>query len=271
MIKHSKKAQRADLINWLHHVIDINEPDLTNGPTDMEIEIPVEIDDKTTQELIETNMRDRGIRFKVDYTDKTQDNNYYYMYIWNQDNLNSNSSMDYTWEIQADDFRYGTQRGYITRADIEAFIQDLMDTYECTVTHPTEDTWYLTDLSWTDYEELERVYWREVGYYISAKAENVNSSKRGAKMIKRAKNLNSAVNGTFNEKAFDHYVKSLVADCVEYASDCGDPVQIIEGMYPSYNWEWACEGTDPAWDKLRNELQNALYNYIKYSYLAYKK
>ena len=101
-------------------------------------------------------------------------------------------------------------------------------------------------------------------------ATDVNSSKRGAKMIKRANKLNSAAD-MFNEKAFDHYVKSLVADCVEYASECGDPVQIIEGMYPGYNWEWAAEGTDPAWDKLRKDLQNALYNYIKYSYLAYKE
>lgn len=97
-----------------------------------------------------------------------------------------NSSSDYTWEIQADDFRFGTQRGYLTQADIEAFIQELMDMYGCTVTHPNEHTWYLTDLSFTDYEELERVYWREVGYYISAKAENakkpVNSSKRSKKL-----------------------------------------------------------------------------------------
>lgn len=270
MIKQSKKAQRADLINWLNHVIDMNEPDLTNGPTDMEIEIPVEIDDQTTWDLIKTNMQDRGIRFKVDYTDKTEDNNYYYMYIRKQDNLNSNSSMDYTWEINAKDFQFGTQRGYITMADIDAFVKELMDTYECTVTHPNKDTWYLTDLSFTDYEDLERNYWKEVGYYISAKSENVNSSKRGAKMIKRANKLNSAAD-MFNEKAFDHYLKSLVEDCVEYASDCGDPVQIIEGMYPGYNWEWACEGTDPAWDKLRKDLQNALYNYIKYSYLAYKE
>lgn len=89
-------------------------------------------------------------------------------------------------------------------------------------------------------------------------------------MIKRSNKLNSAAD-MFNEKAFNHYVKSLVADCVEYASDCGDPVQIIEGMYPGYNWEWASEGTDPTWDKLRQDLQNALYNYIKYSYLAYKE
>lgn len=90
-------------------------------------------------------------------------------------------------------------------------------------------------------------------------------------MIKRAKNLNSAANGTFNEKAFDHYVKSLVEDCVDYANECGDSVQIIEGMYPGYSWEWAAEGTDPTWDKLRKDLQNALYNYIKYQYCAYKK
>lgn len=89
----------------------------------------------------------------------------------------------------------------------------------------------------------------------------VNSSRR---------KLNSAVGTQFDEKAFDKYLNSLVEDCVEYASEHGDPVQIIEHMYPGYNWEWACEGTDPAWDKLRKDLQNALYNYIKYQYLAYK-
>ena len=360
--------------------------------------------------------------------------------------------MDYTWEINAKDFQFGTQRGYITSADIDAFVGELINTYECTATHPTKDTWYLTDLSFADYEDLERNYWKEVGYYISAKSENVNSSKRGAKMIKRTNTLNSAVDATgnvtltipyyiwrlvytcvfgyserssdiiygdgkwdaelnstihklesalhgtwdtlhinrdpdsekmdfyldtnttpdveavtltakdnksipvtftalecqviyrcievmadqyadcyqfstddldacyniqkyiedqlqmtgrqiidatafetefdsakrganmikrsnklnsaadmFNEKAFDHYVKSLVADCVEYAGECGDPVQIIEGMYPGYNWEWAAEGTDPDWDRARKELENALYKYIKMQYLAYKK
>lgn len=97
-----------------------------------------------------------------------------------------------------------------------------------------------------------------------------DSSKRGTKMIKRANNLNSAAD-MFNEKAFDHYLSSLVEDCVEYASDCGDPVQIIEGMYPGYDWRWAAEGTDIDWEKARKELRRALYNYLKIQYLAYKE
>jgi len=181
-----------------------------------------------------------------------------------------NSSMDYTWEINTKDFQYGTQRGYITPADIDAFVGDLISTYGCTATHPTENTWYLNDLSFADYEDLERNYWKEVGYYISAKSKKVNSSRRGAKMIKTSKKLNSATNAQFNEKAFDHYLKNLVADCVDYVGECGDVVQIIEHMYPGYDWRWAAEGTDLDWDLARKELEDALYKYLKIQYLAYK-
>ena len=99
---------------------------------------------------------------------------------------------------------------------------------------------------------------------------SVDSSKRGAKMIKRANRLNSATNAQFDEKAFDHYLKNLVADCVDYVGECGDVVQIIEHMYPGYDWRWAAEGTDLDWDLARKELEDALYKYLKIQYLAYK-
>ena len=101
--------------------------------------------------------------------------------------------MDYTWEINTKDFQFGTQRGYITLADIDAFVGELISTYGCTATHPTKDTWYLNDLSFTDYEDLERNYWKEVGYYISAKSEkakkSVNSSKHTKKLNSSTKML----------------------------------------------------------------------------------
>ena len=97
-----------------------------------------------------------------------------------------------------------------------------------------------------------------------------DSSRRGAKMIKTSKKLNSATNAQFNEKAFDHYLKNLVADCVEYATDHGDPVQVLVHQYPGYDWRWAAEGTDLDWDLARKELEDALYKYLKIQYLAYK-
>ena len=351
MIKHSKKAQRADLINWLNHVIDMNEPDLANGPTDMEIEIPVEIDDQTTWDLIETNIRDRGMRFKIDYTDKTEDNNYYYMYIWKQDN-NLNSAVDasgnvtlttpyYIWRLvytcvfgyseRSSDIIYGDGKW---DAELNSTIHKLesalhgtwdtlhinrdpdgekMDFYLDTNTTPDVEAVTLTakdnkslpvtftalecqviyrcievmadqyaDCYQFSTDDLDACY--DIQKYIedqlrmtgrqiidaTAFETEFDSSKRGAKMIKRANKLNSAAD-MFNEKAFDHYIKSLVDDCVEYASDCGDPVQIIEGMYPGYDWRWAAEGTDTEWEKARKELKNALYKYIKIQYLAYKE
>lgn len=178
--------------------------------------------------------------------------------------------MDYTWEINTKDFQFGTQRGYITRADIDAFVKELMDTYECTATHPTKDTWYLTDLSFSDYEDLERNYWKEVGYYISAKSENVNSSKRCAKMIKRANNLNSATNAKFDERAFDKYLDSLVDDCLEAIMEQGVYAEELETKIPSYNSDWcAAELTIPM-NKAINKMKPIIREYYRALYLGNK-
>ena len=119
-----------------------------------------------------------------------------------------------------------------------------------------------TTAVWQNGKKLADRCTYDIDEYFDAERP-VNSSKR-------SKKLNSAAD-MFNEKAFDHYIRSLVEDCVEYASDCGDPVQIIEGMYPGYDWRWAAEGTDTDWEKARKELKNALYKYIKIQYLAYKE